>query len=216
MSKPTIHQQIESARVLIKNSRDAEILSSLSGIGIDEPYLAEGDRLYLEALNSIEHQSKEAQEQSLAYDIYHNSREQVIQDFDHTFELVKILSKKDTDLKSRLKLSYVPDSPIEVWINHAVDLYDRIFREPDFMTKLQRFKVTTEQLEAQKVALIALRDLRNNVAKEKGEAEQATQLKSEKLKELNDFTRELKDLAKFALGSQSQLLEKLGIRVRSN
>jgi hypothetical protein len=49
----------------------------------------------------------------------------------------------------------------------------------------------------------------------RGQAQEATRLRNEKLDELNDYTTELKAIAELALEGQPQLLEKLGIVVRS-
>lgn len=50
---------------------------------------------------------------------------------------------------------------------------------------------------------------------EKGEAQEATRARNEKLEELDDYCSELKAISRMALDAQPQLLEKLGILVRS-
>ncbi len=216
MATKTLSGMLESSRMLIVNSRDAEISPLLSGFGIGDDYLRIGEILYKETMLLVSQQSKEYQEQSLAYDRYHVQRELVDSDYEHTFKLVEILSKTDTDLQNRLKLHLKMPDRIENWINLAIEQYERLLNEADFLTKLSRFKLTTEVLGAQKTALEQLRDLRNQANIEKGEAQAATQKRNVKLEELQDYTRELKELSKLAIGPQSQLLEKLGIRVRSN
>ncbi|MGL1885162.1 MAG: hypothetical protein OCD76_01510 [Reichenbachiella sp.] len=201
---------------MIKNSKDPEILNILSGIGIDKPYLDGGLKLYQDALKYTAEQSKEQQEKSRSYDDYQAAKGRVEHDHANTFELIKILSNADTDLQNRLNLKFIKPNPVEEWINGGYDQYMRVLNETDFLTKLSRFKLTVEVLETRKEDVLQLRELRNTSQLESGEAQVATQNKQEKLKELQDFTRELKDLSIYALGSQSQLLEKLGIRVPSN
>lgn len=87
--------------------------------------------------------------------------------------------------------------------------------ESDFLTKLEKFKVTTDQLNAEKTAIDSLKDLRNQAVVEKGQAQEATRLRNEKLDELDDYCTELKAVAEIALEEKPQLLEKLGIVVPS-
>ena len=80
---------------------------------------------------------------------------------------------------------------------------------------MESFKVTVEQLNAEKTAIENLKQLRNEVTIEKGQAQEATRLRNEKLDELDNYAIELKAVAEIALEKQPQLLEKLGIVVRS-
>lgn len=50
---------------------------------------------------------------------------------------------------------------------------------------------------------------------EKGEAQEATRARNEKLEALDDYCTELKAIARMALEEQPQLMEKLGVLVRS-
>ncbi len=52
--------------------------------------------------------------------------------------------------------------------------------------------------------------------REKGEAQEATRLRNEKLDALDDYCTDLQTLAEIALEEQPQLMEKLGILVRSD
>ena len=68
---------------------------------------------------------------------------------------------------------------------------------------------------AEKTAIDNLKQLRNQAVVEKGQAQEATRLRNEKLDELDDYCTELKVVAEIALEEQPQLLEKLGIVVPS-
>lgn len=129
--------------------------------------------------------------------------------------MVKVLSRSDKDLQNRLGLQNGKVYAIEQWIEAATDFYNRLLNEPDFIASLAKFKVTADQLNAEKTAIDSLKQLRNQAVVEKGQAQEATRLRNEKLDELDDYCTELKVVAEIALEEQPQLLEKLGIVVPS-
>ncbi|MBV6644029.1 MAG: hypothetical protein KI790_01190 [Cyclobacteriaceae bacterium] len=215
MARKTLTEKLESARLLIFNSKDPDVAPPLDVMGIDTPYIDRGETLYNEAMQLVDDQKKEYQEQSLAYDKFYLEKDDAEADFNRTLKLVKVLSRKDKDLQNRLGLQNGRVNAIASWIDNAVDFYNRLLNESDFVAKLGNFKVTRRQLNAEKVAIEDLRQLRNEATAEKGQAQEATRLRNEKLDELDDYTTELKAIAEIALEGRSQLLEKLGIVVRS-
>ena len=73
---------------------------------------------------------------------------------------------------------------------------------------VQRTKKDITQLEL-------LKKLRDEAMSEKGQAQEATRLRNVKMEELEDYCYELKTIAMLELEDQPQLLEMLGILVRS-
>lgn len=215
MATKTLADKLESSRVLIFNSRDAEVAALLNEMGIDTAYIEVGEALYNETMTLVDQQKKEYQEQSLAYDKFYVEKDTAEVNYKRTLKLVKVLSRSDQDLQNRLGLQNGKVYAIEQWIETATDFYNRLLNEPDFMASLARFKVTPKKLNAEKTAIDDLKDLRNQAVIEKGQAQEATRLKNEKLDQLEDYCTELKAIAEIALEEKPQLLEKLGILVRS-
>ena len=214
MSKRTLTSKLEAYRLLIFNSRGAEVAPLLDTMGIDTDYIDQGEALYNETMQLVDQQKKEYQEQSLAYDRFYVEKDEAETNFNRTLKLVRALARNDKDLQDRLKLQNMSASRIEEWIESATSFYDRLLNEPEFLTRLARFKVTTEQLNNEKAAIESLRELRNQATAEKGQAQEATRVRNEKLNELDDYARELKAIAELALEGRPQLLEKLGVLVR--
>lgn len=215
MARKTLIDKLESARLLIFNSKDPDVAPLLEAIGIDTAYIDQGEALYNETTRLVDAQKKEYQEQSRAYDKFYLEKDEAKADFDRTMKLVKVLSRNDENLQNRLGLQSTKSNAIEEWIESSTDFYDRLLNEADFVAKLARFKVTTERLNAEKTIIENLRQLRNEATVEKGQAQEATRLRNEKLEELDDYTTELKAIAEIALEGRPQLLEKLGVVVRS-
>lgn len=215
MPRNTLPQKLESARLLIFNSREPEVAPLLEAIGIDTIYLDQGEALYNETVELVNSQKDEQQEQSLAFDTFYLAKDDAEADFKRTMKLVKVLSRNDANLQNRLGIPMGSINAIEAWIQSAINIYNRLLNETDFLTSLARFQITPERLTTERDAIENLRVLRNNATVEKGQAQEATRLRNEKLDELNNYTTELKAIAELALESQPQLLENLGIMVRS-
>jgi hypothetical protein len=215
MPRQTLTQKLEAARLLIFNSRTPEIAPLLNTIGIDTAYLDQGETLYYETVRLVDNQKDEQQEQSLAFDTFYLAKDDAEADFKRTLKLVKVLSRNDTDLQNRIGIPRGSINAIEAWIESTINFYNRLLNETAFLTSLARFQITPERLITEKAAIENLRVLRNKTTAEKGQAQEATRLRNEKLDELNNYTTELKAIAELALENQPQLLENLGIVVRS-
>lgn len=129
--------------------------------------------------------------------------------------MVKALAKKDKNLQSRLKFTYLGSLSMEDWVRTGIDFYNSLLREPEFLTVLANFNVTVDQLNAEKLALKNLAVLRNRALEEEGQAQEATRLRKEKLKELEEYCDLLKTVVSLALANRPQLMESLGVLVRS-
>ena len=215
MPKISITRKLESHRLLIFNSSDPQIATLLDAMGIDSAYLKQGEALYNETTQLVDQQKKEYQEQSLSYDKFYVEKDNASDTFKRTFKLIKVLARKDQDLQNRLNLNVGKPSAIEEWIASAIDFYNLLNNETAFLATIAKFKVTKDRLASEKQSIVDLKQLRNEAMSEKGEAQEATRQRNEKLEALDDYCAELKAIARMALEAQPQLLEKLGILVRS-
>ena len=170
MARKTLTDKLESVRLLIFNSKDAQVAPLLETLGIDTAYIDKGEALYNEATRLVDDQKKEYQEQSLAYDRFYLEKDDAETDFKRTLKLVRVLSRNDADLQNRLGLENGKAYAIESWIESSTDFYNRLLNEPDLVAKLESFKVTVGQLNAEKTAIENLKQLRNEVTIEKGQA----------------------------------------------
>jgi hypothetical protein len=215
MSKKTINQKLSSYRTLIFNSRNEEIAPYLAQYGIDAAYLDEGEELYRETMRLVDLQKQEYKEERTAFDIYYAQKDEVEKMFKKTRDLVRALCRNDPDLQSRLNFSPLSGRRIHDWIQTGIEFYNGVLLESSILEKLAKFNITTEQLRGQKQELENLLHLRTQTALEKGQAQEATRQRNQKLEELEDYCNVLKTVAAIALADRPQLMESLGVLVRS-
>ncbi len=211
----SLSDKMQNFRTLIFNSKDPEIATKLEEVGVDADYLTAGETLHNETEQLIEKQKQEYQESATAYDNFYLAKDEAKTKFKKTFKVVDVTSRKDQNLRDRLKLTVAVPYAIEEWISYTTNFYNALLNESDFLTKISKFKVTSERVNAEKSAIEALKPLRDAAKKEEGEAQEATRVRNAKLEELDDYCDELKVFAELALEDEPQLLEKLGIFVRS-
>ena len=214
MARKTFAELLEQRRVLIFNSSKPEIATLLQSYGIDSTHLENGVNLYNSVITATENQRREQQEQGLAYDNFYVSKNDFATRYKKTFKIAKMASRTDANLQDRLKVNAPVERAIESWILQAIDFYNRLNNEPDFITVLNKYGITSETISQEKQIADNLRLLRNEAMSEKGQAQEATRVRDVELEKLDDYCYELKTIAKIALENQPQLLEELGILVR--
>ncbi|MBI9067515.1 MAG: hypothetical protein JEZ09_09510 [Salinivirgaceae bacterium] len=215
MARKTIAQTLEEQRVLIFNSSKPEIAPLLLAMGIDADYLKLGENIYNTVVNLSATQKKEQQEESLAFDTYQELKGDCKATASKNYKIIKMASRNDKDLQNRLKIYAPKETAIDEWIKQTIELYNLALNELAFLAIIARFGITTETLNQNKADLESLKTLHSEAFSEKGQAQEATRLRNEKMDELEDYCYELKTIATIALAGQPQLLEMLGIVVRS-
>jgi len=214
MARKTFAELLEQRRVLIFNSRKPEIATLLQSYGIDSTHLENGVNLYNSVITATENQRREQQEEGLAYDNLYVSKDDFATRYKKTLKISRMASRSDANLQNRLKVNAPAERTIEGWILQVVDFYNRLNNEPDFITVLNKYGITSETLSQEKQIAENLRILRNEAMSEKGQAQEATRVRDVEIEKLDDYCYELKTIAKIALENKPQLLEELGILVR--
>jgi len=130
-------------------------------------------------------------------------------------KIIKMASRADKNLQDRLKVYARRERNIEEWIQQSIEFYNLVLNEPEFLTSIAKYGITSEKLNQEKQELDFLRSLRNEAMSEKGQSQEATRLRNNKMEELEDYCYELKTIATIALEDNSQLLEALGVIVRN-
>lgn len=115
-----------------------------------------------------------------------------------------------------LKLDTLNIAKFADWYADTDLVYTNVLEHGEWITSMQGFGYTSESLAALQTKLRKLNELQQIQQQEIGDAQQATDQKWNSYNQLKDFCYKLREVAKIEFENDPQLLEKLGILVRSN
>jgi hypothetical protein len=204
------------AKTMIENAlSDNDVKTALAGYGYDEAMLQTGKTLYDEAFELNLAQKKETGEKVAATTEFNNLWAEVDQQYMKTLKVARIVLKNLYKADQSAMLYGVRKPSFNGWQEQAVSFYANILKDPQLLEVMAKFGYPEEKLqeEYEMVKEVIQKQLRQK--KEKGESEQATRFRDQKLDELADFVSDLRGIAKVALADTPDYLEKLGILARS-
>lgn len=127
----------------------------------------------------------------------------------------KVAFRKDEVTLKQLGLVGTYSRAYVKWIVTMKTFYNGVLSNPAHLAKLLVFKITEEEISACITEINALETTRALYLKEVGESQEATKKKDKALAEFEDWMSDFYAVAKIAMEDQPQLLESLGMFVRS-
>jgi hypothetical protein len=216
VSRNKVNDFLMYAKTMIENAlSDNDVKTALAGYGYDEAMLQTGKTLYDEAFELNLAQKKETGEKVAATTEFNNLWAEVDQQYMKTLKVARIVLKNLYKADQSAMLYGVRKPSFNGWQEQAVSFYANILKDPQLLEVMAKFGYPEEKLkeEYEMVKEVIQKQLRQK--KEKGESEQATRFRDQKLDELADFVSDLRGIAKVALADTPDYLEKLGILARS-
>ncbi|MGQ1891580.1 hypothetical protein ACT29H_14160 [Thermophagus sp. OGC60D27] len=216
MNNKQITDYLHRSRILLRNSLDdQEILGRVTPLGFDAEKLNEGLALQQEAEATHQDQNIQYAEQFEATQKANN----LIEKFDKTYgmhrDLARAMFQDETGYWEMLHLAGRRKTRKSEWLRKARDFYSNIKDNESLSTRMSPLGFTPEYLDARLAELDEIEEAMRQQVRETGEAQQATVDRDQKLDELQDWINVYKSVAKLALMDKPQLLEKLGLLVRS-
>ncbi|MGE5604101.1 MAG: hypothetical protein ACM3YE_00230 [Bacteroidota bacterium] len=205
-----------SAKIMIENAlSDDTVKTALAGYGYDKARLQAGKALYDEALELELARKKETGEKVAATTEFNNLWAEADQKYMKTLKVARIVLKNLYRADQAAMLYGVRKQSFNGWQEQAVSFYANILNDPELLAAMARYGYPEERLKEEygMVKEVIAKNLQQK--KEKGESEQATRVRDQKLDELADFLSDLRGIAKVALADTPDYLEKLGILARS-
>ncbi len=141
-------------------------------------------------------------------------RESAEQEYVRVVKLCRVAFRNNKPMEALIP-PVISLSPFDNWILKTYNLYGAIMTNNEALLLLLRFGLTSETMQTKIDGLDEVASLKNDCDIEKGDAQQATKDRNVKMEELRDYCRDIKDVAAIALSNKPQLLEKLGVLVRS-
>lgn len=216
MSYKTFNEQLESWRILIWNAAgDTEIQSRLANYGYTPEKFDEGKSLWQQTDLAGKQQAKEQNEQTAATDALNETREKAEDDLKRAKKIARVAFDGNNAAFNALTLDQLNTSRFEDWLNDAEKFYANLLGNTQWAETMQTYSYTNEELTAQQQEVVSLKSLQQAQQREMGEAQQATQTKWVLHGQLKKWCDQLTELSKIEFEDDAQLLEKLGILVRS-
>ena len=207
---------LERSRIALTNAEThLEIKPLLASFGMDAPKIAAGWVIYNKAKTSWEFNQKEDAETTLASNDYKKAYAELESLFDRHRDQSLIFFKKRPDFLIKLGVKGNFPSKYNEFFDKVKEFYTAIQKNPDIQTQLLLCKITPAIVKdclAKHQALLSLRAIYD---KESGESQATTVSKNADLLILKDWMEDFDIIAKIALYDNPQLLEVLGILVRS-
>lgn len=214
MSKPiyfTNEEMLQNAKVLFETiEKNTKIAEKLDDYGYPAEEIAKGKALYMKAETQYGANKKETEEEKLAYLNFRQKMDEVSKIYKEHRNKAKLIFKENEEAKISLALKGSPAQAIVALLEEMAGFYKVLSEKEPLRTPLQRVKITQEIITKQQSEIEATKRLYATHSQEKNESEQATKDKNKAFTDLDKWTRELYQYAKYALAEQPQFLQIFG------
>lgn len=214
MKKNTIEVRILAGRLALENARkNAQIKAALAQYGYNEPRLQEGE-------DKLEAAQQWLQEQK---DLYVSKAELSRQIAEDEQELVALYKNHLTIARFAFRTDEIWQRMLELNTRQASDRAGKLEQMRTFYRRLttpaintlKKFGAVTEEVAQAQAMADALVDVLSNRQSRLAEAQQATQYRNQAIEAWDTWLGRFTRVAEVALMDQPQLLEALGVEVRS-
>ncbi|MBN1970816.1 MAG: hypothetical protein JW870_15725 [Candidatus Delongbacteria bacterium] len=207
---------LERSRIALTNAEShAEIKQALTTYGMDKAKLAVGWIIYNNSKSVWERNKDEDAESKIASNSYKAKYNDLQSLFKRHRDQTLIFFKKQPDILIKLGVSGKFPAKYNEFFDKVKLFYNGIKENKDIQTELNKIKITEKVVSDCLAKYDALLAERAHYDKELGESQDATKSKNAALLELKEWMEDFDAIAKVALYDQPQLLEALGIFVRS-
>lgn len=209
-------EMLEKYRVALENVQNqTEIASTMTEFGYDETTVAEGVAIFNNTRQAFDFNKTEDDETNATYVDFTFKKEQVAATYMMHRKKAKVVFRKDKVTADRLGVTGTLPQAYIKWLDTVKKFYSVATTDTDVQSKLVKLKITAEDLTASDTAVKALEAARADYLREKGESQDATKAKDQAFAVLDDWMLEFYDVARIALEDKPQLLEALGLLVKS-
>ncbi len=211
--KRNISQRIADARLLINGAlRQPKVSQELARLGYPKKEIQKGESL----LNRV---ILLQNTKSTKYGLQFSVSEQCKQDMAVAWEQymyhvksARLAFRQDVGKRKQLQLDQPRKRTLAVWMEQARYFYQAIRQMPEAFAVMG---VTGDELAQAQAMNEAVADAKHHCKSLAGEAQQATQERNIAMKKLDTWVRKFTKVARIALDEQDQLLEGMGLLVRS-
>ncbi|MBN1252628.1 MAG: hypothetical protein JXA16_10865, partial [Bacteroidales bacterium] len=199
-------------RIRFENAENQPtIAEKLNEYGYTPEKLAQGKALKAKAEEAYNLKKKEENESIEIFNKFENKQKEISESYTKDRKITKIAYSKTSEVLKKVGINgAVPKSYVK-WQETVKTFYNIAKENTEIQSKLATLNVNIEHITEMCNSITELEHLRADYLREKGESQDATNLKDKAFAELENWMREFKAIAKIALDEHSQLLEALKI-----
>ncbi|MCW0484850.1 hypothetical protein [Gaoshiqia sediminis] len=209
-------EALEQYRVSLDNVEiQPEIATTMAEFGYDSTVVAEGKTLLTETRQVFDFNETEDDETSDAYAAFKLLKASLAETYRMHRKKAKVIFRNDPKTMDKLAVSGSLSKAYIKWLETVKKFYSVALKDNKIQGKLVRLKITADDLTATNTMISDLEAARAEYLREKGESQDATKAKDAAFEKMDDWMSEFYAVAKIALEDKPQLLESLGVFVRS-
>lgn len=216
LDNQSIDARLADAHLKIITARDDnKINTALFPFGYTETRIAEGLQFYDTAFDLQKFQKKEYGEQFAATEGFQAALNEAATLSMLHVNVARVAFRnhgyllREAELDDERKVTYTG------WLGQTRQFYSVCLEHPDAPPLLEKFGLTTDILTAAQQKVEDVHSLKIKQIHESGDAQLATKERDKALDALEAWVAELVAIARVALADSPQLLEKMGIKVKS-
>ena len=210
MSKTSVGEILNSARLAINNAKDPYIEAQLTQMGYDAAKMAVGSTLLNEAELLAQQQIAKYGHQFAASEAFKVAREEAKVVYNRALKVARVAFQDDVQATAALLLNGERKTSFGSWYQQLSTFYGNLLADPRLLAVMLPYGYTTAKLTAEQTAVRALQGLDEAQEKLKGDAQAATKLRDAKIKALTKWLADFRKIAAVALVDDSQKMEALG------
>lgn len=209
-------QILEQYRVSLTNAvNQNQIADTLEEYGYDSKVIKKGSDLLEATFIAYNYNKLEDNETFQVRADFDNQKEQISEQYIKHRKKAKVLFRKDEVILNKLGLNVAVPRIYANWIETLKAFYNAIQSDSSLLSNLSQLKITEDDITSAITAINVLETTRSLYLKEKGESQDATKKKDKAMSEMEEWMNDFYAVAKIAMEDQPQLLESLGLVVRS-
>ncbi|MEK6477346.1 hypothetical protein WJR50_07425 [Catalinimonas sp. 4WD22] len=213
MKSKAIPQRIEDARLLIRGAMSMPTVSQeLAKVGYPLKELQRANTMIDNVVALQTDKNSKHGLQLSASEQFKKDQADAWEIYTYHVKSAKLALRNDVGKQRHLQLDVPRKRNLAGWMEQARYFYKEIQLLPDSFVAMG---VTAEELAQAQAMMEAIADTHRSCKGLQGEAQMATQLRNIALKEMDEWVRRFTKAARLALDEHDQLLEGLGLLVRS-
>lgn len=214
--KKTELEIVEQYRISLENATtQPEIATRMSEYGYDAQKIGEGSKLHSGTVAAFGTQVKESDEAKMARAVLDSRFDEMVEKFRFDRKKAKAVFEKNAAIMSVLELSTSVPKLYLPCVQAMKMFYSKMSGDKSLQEQVLRMKLTEADIAAGLAGVAAVEDARAKYLTEIGESQDATKQKDAALASLETWMDEFYTVARIALYDKPQLLEVLGVFVRS-